>query len=338
MGSILQEIFLRFGGAFKALDGEGDVAPPCSGPLTQAVEHVIDGTYRRLRFLPGYFQRLAEPVATTFRYIDTLVEAVPTAILCCRSAFSDDPRVNAFFVDPNHLQEVFSQNAEIRDLLDADPNANECWMLLCMKKEERRQLGMSLVGDAVQKDVMQTVVSFTDHQIYAPGCSEADARRSLKCYIFNGLLAHIHKRADEAKVRTTMLATRRKSLIGRLNRTVPENGGESRENLQGKVDDLERELSDESPRLASLEDHLDLVANILANPAQYLSGNLSSLNLSRLGVKLDGNHARTGNEIPLYEIKVASHDPRVGALVHFPRAELLPQQDFIRTADLFLAL
>jgi hypothetical protein len=53
---------------------------------------------------------------------------------------------------------------------------------------------------------------------------------------------------------------------------------------------------------------------------------------------LDQGVADSGNQVPLFEIRVASHTPRVGALVRFPRAELLPRQDFVRGADLFLAL
>ena len=338
MGSLLQEMFLRFGGAFKTWDGEEETEPVCSGPMTRAVEHVVYETYSRLRFLPGYSRRLMGPVATTFRYIDELVEEVPGSILCCRSSFSEDPRVNAFFVDPSHLQKVFSQSAQVRDLLDTDPGATEFWALLCMKKTERSHLGMSLVGDAVHKDVMQTAVSFTDHQVLSPACSEDDARRSLKCCIFNGLLAYIRKQASQAKTRAAVLETRHRSLVRRLSEALSGQSGESRQELQNRIDDVEQELTHEIPRLASLEDHLDLVADILGNPAQYLNGGLCSIRLSRLGIKLDGDRADTGNEIQLFEIQVASQQPRVGALVRFPRAELLPQRDFIREADLFLAL
>jgi hypothetical protein len=338
MGTFLQEVFLRFGGAFMSWGGDEDVDRTCSGALTQAVDHVVDEIHSRLRCLPGYSKRLKGPVAETFRYIDALVEAVPGAMRCCRSAFSDDPRVNAFFVDPRHLQEVFSQNLKVRDLLDADPAAEECWALLCMRKEERQRLGMSLIGDAVHRDVMQTAVSFTDHQVVAPGGSEAEARGSLKCCIFNGLLGYVRARANEAKTRSMKLEIRRKSLRGRLKKADPERGGESREKLQAKLDGLEQEVAQGIPRLASLKDHLDFVVDVLANPAQYLSGCSCSIRLSRLGIKLEADRADTGNEIPLFLIQVASHSPRVGALVRFPRAELLPRQDFVRKADLFLTL
>jgi len=336
--SFLEEIFLRFSGAFKSWEDEEDVDhPSCSGTLMQAVEHVVDETFSRLRFLRGYSRHLRGPVATTFRYIDELIEDVPGSILCSRSAFTEDPRVSAFFVDPTQLQEVFGQSEQVHDLFDESPSCKECWALLCMRKREHQQLGMSLVGDRVQKEVMQTVVSFVDHQILSPAASEAEARRSLKCCIFNGLLAHIRKRESNEKIRIIELENRRSFLVARLHGGMPEEGGESHEELQSQIDDVREELAREIPRLASPEYHLDILTDVLGNPERCVSGSLGSMRLSRLGVKLNGGSAETGNEIPLFEIRIASQGVRVGVLVRFPRADLLPRQDFLHKADLFLA-
>lgn len=329
MGSFLQDIFLRFNDTVNAETAE----PSCSGTLTQAVEHLVDKTYSRLRFLPSYSRRLRAPLMTAFRAIDELVEKVPGAILCSRAAFSKDPRVNAFFSDPKQLQEVFSQSEEIHELLDAEPEAAACWALLCMKKEEHRQLGMSLVGDRVRKDVMQTTVNFLDHRIFSPATSEEEARRSLKCCIFEGLLVHIQKRVRDEKVNLIELENRRDFLLAHLNRKEVE----SRTEMQAEFDRIEKTLAQEVPRLASLESRLGLVVEILEHPTRYVSGHSISIHLSRTGVKLDGDQADADNAIPLFEIRIASQGTRVAALVEFPRAELLPRQDFIRKADRFLA-
>jgi len=338
MGSLLQEIFSRFGGTFKPWDDEEATEPPCSGTLTQVIEHVVDETYSRLRFLSGYSQRLRGPVATALDHIDALVEGVPEAILCSRAAFSQDRRVNAFFAGPNHLQEVFSRSAEVHDLLEANPETEACWALLCMKIEEHRQLGVALVGDVVRKDVMQTTVNFIDHQVLSPATSETGARCSLKHCIFNGLLAYIRKRARDDDIKVTELESRRDFLVTRLRRNTPEDDDESRTALQQELDEIGETLAREIPQLASLESRLDLVADVLGNPAQYVSGNLRTVRLNRMGIKLDSDRADTGDAVPLFEIQVAGQGTRIGTLVRFPRAELLPRQDLVRKADLFLTL
>jgi len=341
MGSFLQEIFSRFSATFKLWDDEDNeeaTEPSCSGTLTQAVEHVVDETYGRLRFLSGYSRRLEGPVATAFGHIDALVEGVPEAILCSRATFSQDPRVNAFFAGPKHLQEVFSRSEEVHDLLEAYLDAEVCWALLCMKMEEHRQLGMALIGDAVRKDVMQTTVNFIDHQILSPATSEVGARCSLKCCIFDGLLAYIRKRARDDDIRVTELEHRRDFLVTHLHRNASEDGDASRTALQRELDEIGETLAREIPRLASLESRLELVVDVLGNPSQYVSGNLRTMRLNRMGIKLDDDRTDTGNAVSLFEIRVAGQGTRIGTLVRFPRAELLPRQDLVRKADLFLAL
>lgn len=339
MVSFLHDVFRSFGEGVLA--GERDVggSQPCGGALTGTVEHVVDETYSRLRALPGYSRRLKEPVAETLRYIDSLVEGVPGAILCSRSAFREDPSVNAFFVDPKHMREVFSGNAEVREFLDSNPDTKECWAVLYMRRDERRHLGMSLVGDAVQRDVMQTAVSFTDHQVVAPGGSEDEAKCALKCRIFNGLLSFIRNKADASKTLAMDLENRLKSVRGRLSHAAEGEGHqELRAELQAKIDNLELKLAQQDLRLASLEDYLDFVAYVLGNPTEYLSNRTCAIRLSRMGIKLEDGSLEAGYEVPLSEVRIGSQESRVGALVRFPRSELLPQQDFLTRADLFLAL
>lgn len=326
MAVLLQGLFSRFSGALLPahLDEDDAKSQPCFDALTQAVEHVVDQIYPRLRVLPKYARRLSGPVLTTFRHIDEMIEKVPGAVLCSRSAFMEDPRVNAFFVDPHHLEEVFSQSAEVRTLFDTHPEAEECWALLCLRKEERRQPGLSLVGDKVHRDVMQTSVSFTDHQVVSPSTSEADARRSFKCRLFNRLLDFIRNRAGTARTTTMELEHRVKSLKGRLRQTTRHKGGNlSDDALIAQIAQLERAIQQQDLRLVSLADYLEFVIDVLGSPAQILSSSFYSIRLSRLGILLEEDSLDPGYEVPLSEIRLTTQEPKVGSLVRFPRAELL---------------
>lgn len=310
----------------------------CAITLSDAVEFVVNEVSSRLRAVPGYARVLREPVAASLRYIDEMVETIPGAVLCCRSTFSQDPRVNAFFVSPRHLQDVFSQSEEVRYLFDADPEVQECWALLCMRKEERRQLGMALVGDAVQKDVMQTAVSFTDHEVVSPGGSESAARCALKCCIFKGLLAHVRRTAAAAKTNMEDLENRLRVLRGRLRTATERADAEQRRTaLLAEIEVVERALAAEDLRVATLQDHLQFVADALGNPAEYLRASASSLRLSRMAIKLEQGMNAPGYQVPLSEIHIASQTPRISVLVRFPRRELQPRQDLLRKAELFLA-
>lgn len=337
--SLLQDFFLRFGGAPDALREQVRTEGACPADLAKAVEHVVDSVSTRFRVVPNYERILQEPVVETFRHIDEIAESIPGPLLCCRTAFNEDPRINAFFVSPRHIQEVFSQSEDVRQLFEANPLAAECYALMCVRREERSQLGMALVDNQVRNDVLQTSVSFTDHHLLSPGTDEAAARCALKCCMFDGLLAHIKRRAVDAAQRAEDLETRLRVLRSRLKSTGQGPDTEQpRAELSAEIHDLEKQLEGGDARPLTLSEQLDMVAAALSDPAEYLSAEAVSLRLSRMAIKLEKDATEPGYDLSLSEIRIASHGPRIGALVRFPRTELLPQQDFVKQADLFLSL
>jgi hypothetical protein len=199
-----------------------------------------------------------------------------------------------------------------------------------MHKEERSQFGAALIGDEVRQDVAQTTVSFFDHRVVSPGCNEEQARRALKCCIFKGLLDYIRHTAAATKGRGTQLESRLNGLRARLRHLEGQNRSlEDQPELHSRIATLEAELAQEQWRFLTLDEHLKFVADVLGNPAQYLSSNEHRVRLSRMGVKLEGDASEPGYELRLSEIRIAGNEPRIGALVRFPRRELLPQRDFL---------
>jgi hypothetical protein len=334
--AFLQETFDRLRGNTHTWSGEPTASSHCVKSIDEIAEFVIAQTSSRLRVVPGSVRRLRGPIADTMRYIDELVEQVPGVVRCERAAFSEDPRVNAFFVDHRHLQQVFSQSSEVRALFDEHPSLQECFGLLCMRKEERRQLGMALMDDAVHKDVLQTSVNFTDHQIVSPGSDEADARCALKCCIFKSLIDHIRRQAMQAETGAYELENRHRALRARLRRLTPDPSSEGeREDLERQLQVTEEQLQSHGPRLASLEDHLRFVIDVLANPEQMLRAHQRSIFVDRMGIMLDQPDAGA-SELNLSEIQIGRQHPRVACLVGFRRAELLPRRDFLQEASVFL--
>lgn len=341
MRNLVQEMFARLrGGTRPTPHWDPDRAPPgCSEVLPQAVEHLVDRVSDRLRALPGYARALRAPLLQVLHHVDQMVESMPGSLLCSRDTFAVDPKVNAFFVSPTHLQEVFSQSEEVRRLFEAAPSADECWALLCMEKKERRQPGLALVRGQLQRDVLQTTVSFSEHQVVAPGHSEEHARQALKCCIFNAVLAHLRQRIETAKGQTDDLTARLQML--RKRQRALSDGPESRHSrieLQIAIAGVESELANVDPQIATLEDQLRYLVAALGNPSELLSTAQRPLHLSRLGVKIDEGSEEPGYELLLSEIRIATQQPRIGAMVRFPRNELLPKMEFLRRADLFLSL
>lgn len=325
-------------GESRAPAGETPGGAGCDD-LPQAVERVVDEISVQLRSIPRYARVLTGPVSTSFQYIDKVVENTPGAIPCRRSTFVDDPRVNAFFTSPQHLQEVFSQCEEVRQVFQKEPEARECWALLCMRKEERRKIGMAAVDGTIRKDVLQTAVNFTDHQVISPAANEPEARCALKCCIFKSLLAYIRGKVSSARTRSEELGSRLRSLQGRLRRLKEgRNTGGTLSGLQEEIDQVQSELAMVEPRLETTEDLLQYLVDMLSNPGAFIQTEILSMRLNRMGTRIEADSAEPGYELALSEIRVASRDPRISAMVRFPRDELLPRDDFVKQANLFLSM
>jgi hypothetical protein len=293
--------------------------------LAQAIEHVVDKVSSRFKGLSGYQSRLRQPVTRALNHIDAMVDRVPTGFLCSRSTFVNDRRVNAFFVSPKHLSEVFSASKEVRQLFADQPLVDECWGLLCMHLERRQHLGMDVIGSALVKDVKLQVVNFTDHQIVSPGISEKDARKALKCCIFNNLLEYAQARIVQARNQQDGLWSQ-----------PPCDASTDADGISCDEDGQDERLH-RGPM--TLEDHFEHLLHILSNPEEFLRLRKAAIHIDRMGVVRDDDDPRGGSDpLELTEIDVSGKASRVGALVIFRRDELLPAKDQMRNAEIFLAM
>lgn len=332
----LKEAFFSFHAGPGDWRDEDVTGGRCNAKLVRTIEHVVDETDTRIRAIPQYAERLKGPVEKVFHFVDTIVENIPPPISCRSSNYTQDATVRALFAGPDHLKKVFSESENIRAYFREHCDSDDCWALLCMAKEERRQPGMAVINDRVMKDVMQTSVNFTDHQFMSPGTSEQDARCALKSCIFNSLLAYARQEArstvaayeeQEARLRTL----RQKAAV----HDKSDHAGERE--LNNEILELERSLVGRPLRLMTPRDQLEFVISILENPEQYVSHNKRQIRLSNTNRLLDDGEESEGNCIHFSEISVASHPSRVALLVRFPRSDLLPTPDFSRMADIFLA-
>lgn len=331
--SLLREAFRRLKGLPFAGSGEIGPADQCEPCIEQAMDLLIDETEPRIRLIPGYEERLRAPIVAAFGYIGSMVDLLPAALRCSRSTYVSDARTNAFFANPEQMCEVFSSSREVRELFNAMPMAAECWGLLCMRMNESRRLGVALDGDQIRRDVLQTHISFSDHQVMSPGHSEDDAREALKCCIFKNLAVFVQRQMTKAKRAQLAHDTRRRVLDGRIRSAHDE---AERTRLQAELEELDRQPG-RGTRFGTLDDYLDFVESTLRNTEEFVACRNREVRVSRLGVQISNDDPEQGLAFPVTEISVASHAPRIAALACFPRGELLPGRDIVKEANLFFA-
>jgi hypothetical protein len=336
MLTALYDAVRRLGDGLASDAGRG---ASCARGIGASVEHVIDATYSRLRLVPGYARRLRAPVVTALRHIDALTESLQPAIDCGPAAFSDDPRINAFFVDPTSLRRLFSDSGDVRRFFASHAGTDACFAALCMHQTERRQLGMGIVNDSLRKDIMQTTVSFRDHRLLSPGHDEEQARAALKCWLFDALIDHARDTALTARGRHMDLEARGRALRARLRRLdkAPAADDADRGDLERQLCLIEGQMDGQGPVPATPREELTFIADTLSQAGELLTSRRFSLYLDRFGIKQADGAVDPAFEVPLYELSVGERRPHVISLLRFPRTELLPERDFLREVSRFLS-
>lgn len=327
---------------------DGSVCVGCSEEEIQAaVEAAVLGVDPAIRLVSGYQRKLREVVVPALAYVNQLVEQIPGVVDINSKSFSNDPRVNAFFVNAEDMRRAFSRSSELRDFL-ADCESTEvdsCTALLCMKMTERQVLGMELNGDQVKRDVPQITVSFSDHQISSPGLTEDDVRQGLKKCLFQSLVNNALENLANCRATVQQLDAERRVLYARA-RSLEHPGlplGEQGDLDVGlQMSELNRKLSElaqarHEKHCLGPEGTLEQLREVFRQPESFVRLTNSTLNLSRLGVKLDPQ-ASGGGRVDIAEVTLGSGQRRVVVLARFPREELLPSQDFLSNVSHYLQL
>jgi hypothetical protein len=85
------------------------------------------------------------------------------------------------------------------------------------------------------------------------------------------------------------------------------------------------------------EGTLDQLREVFRQPERFVRLANNSVNLSRLGVKLDPQ-ARGGSRVDVAEVELGGGNRRVVVLTRFPREELLPSPDFLSNVSHYLRI
>ena len=311
--------------------------------LDEAIECVVDGIEPNMRYFPGYKKILNDSVATSLVYISRLVDTIPEPVSINSKTFGTDPQVNAYFVTIEDVHDVFSSDTELREFFELPENGklSEACALLCMKETEKTVLGMGLHGDVIQRDVMQTVLDFSEHKIMSPAVTEAEVRKGIKQCIFDALITHALQQILELKQQVQGLEIQRSILNSRLK--TRQSQGTALSRMLGQVTvtktkqsvDIEQQIAENEKKLNKLPAsweapryYLETIKNILTRPENFIRIKARSFGITNLGVVSSENVSQTVNTIHFKEILIADVLERVVAIVRYPRNEMLPRKEF----------
>ncbi len=312
------------------------------GEVTAAIERTVDAIDPRLRMIRRYGVKLRPALEHSLRYVHELIAKIPGSLAVDRHSFGTDPQVQAFFASRSDMQSLFSQSRDIQGFFAQNCDFDRCYALMVMNLRERKTTGYAMEGEILRRDVIQTTVNFSAHRFVQPAETEEGVRaglreRALQHLITRAItaLAEVHERQDslrsqrgrvEAELRAAEAPARE---IDRL--LDPAGPRQARvAELAQALAEIERALAESSAKVATLDDELDLVYQVLDSPETHCQVERRTLQVDRMGIKVE-DHSGRGQGVTFANIWIGSTH-RVGAIVSFPQQELMATESFVDRA------
>lgn len=313
--------------------------------IEAAIERTVDSTDPRIRVLPGYRKLLRAPVLHAIDHVSSLIDNIPPALPADRNHYNDSTHLSMMFASVRHMQEVFIQDDALNQLRDSPPEnfGQQVVALLLVKLDEKKIMGMDIVGDMLRRDIAQVAVNFSIPRLVDPAAVEEETRRQLKRRAFDYLLSLALSRISEVQHERTHLDHQR-DLLRRKLRTLKYGGwdfdGLNQNNpapteLQAELDRIEKELAAIGANDNLLRTHLDLTSEVLANAEQHFWAEDVLLHLDRMNIQRDPSD-KSAREIKLQELHDARGRRLVMLLVSIPLDELPRREDFVTAAKRYL--
>lgn len=318
--------------------------------IADTLELVVEAVEPRIRLNPRYREKLEACIRTSIAYLRSIGRERLEPILLARAAWTDDPRLNAFFATADDVPACLGRSRELRAFFENPSNGDvqEAYALLGMKKEERTVLGMELQGETVRQDVAQTAVIFSEHRLVAPSATLAATRLEIGRRIIQRLAQVALSRIVALDMKATELQEHKAYLGARLRML-----NLARDGMEGIVKDpatigaqikaIEGELKETvdgyieaKSSLATLDGYIKHVDDVFSHPEQHVSLTHTPLRVSRMGIKVDDASMGPVNELALAELSIGENLRGAIAIVRCPRSELPPKEDLVANAERYL--
>jgi len=261
--------------------------------LSSAVETIVDGTDIRLRAIGNYQKRLRKSAREFIDYIEALVAGMPPAVKVSQTAYSSNSLVNTLFASTEAMHRLFSQSSPVQNYFNVAENRQrqEVFALLFLNRTVKNIFGAELRGEIILREVAQTSVSFSGHQLIAPQATEDAARRALKKTLFEGVIQQLRLQITQLRYGQT---------------------------------DEEKVAGAQNPQsnINNPEVYMEMLVEQLRLPKKLIRLQDQLLRVSKMGIKLPLDSALPSNKVRLHEVEIDGEQARIVTLVRYPRDEL----------------
>jgi len=331
--------------------GQSATAPRCDPALLRrAIEQVVDGVDPRLHAVPGYARKLAPAVERTIAYFIECGQWLSAPVEFSARSWADDPLVRTLFVTAAELQQFFSDDSGLRAYFHDHPLADEVYIGLGVTRHERRAFGVAMRGEVIQREVPQTVISFSDYRLFGACDSEQQLRQNIEQRGFGFLIGEALERIVEVQGSAPGHEHEKQLLDLRLRGLIQKRSAldslynESNAGLDDEIAMLRTGLMREREALAPLsvkttmlDDYIAGISAVLADPERYVKRETVRLRINRMNIKIESPD-EPGDELTFSEVTIGGRPPRAVILTRFPRSDLLAARTRLDEAQQSLRL
>ncbi len=257
--------------------------------LLSAIERAVSAVEPLLKQTRGYPGSYRKPVTTALEYAHSLAASVPGPVVVNRESYVKDAFVHALFPSADAVMEAFYSSRAMQDYYREFPATDELYALMGMRRFEKNMAGVALVGEVVQRDVVQKVVYFTSHTIENPAPSEKQARDQAAWSFFDSLVGKVKKRMEARKQDKQSQLLERDLLVAKMRAADAQARPALEEALSKMMDKIQATTS-------SLElcNYLEDFEAVLLNPEQHLRLVQIHMVLDSMGIRRESDANQEG--------------------------------------------
>jgi hypothetical protein len=316
--------------------GQSAAAPRCDPALLRrAIEQVVDGVDPRLHAVLDYARKLTPAVERTIAYFIDCGQWLAAPVDFSARRWAGDPLVRTLFATAAELQRFFSDDPGVRAYFHDHPLADEVYIGLGVTRHERRAFGVAMSGEVMQREVSQTVISFSDYRLFGACDNEQQLRQNIEQRGFGFLIGEALERIVEHQSSTHGRAHDKQILELRLRGLMQKRSAmdslyyESNAGLDDEIAMLRTRFMHEQEALALshgettvLDDYIAGISTVLADPERYVKRETVRLRINRMNIKVESPE-EPADELTFSEVTIGGRPPRVVVLARFPRSDLL---------------
>ena len=277
--------------------------------LPEALKRAAWRVEPRLEQARGWPKHYVRPIAGALAQARKVAAGIPGPVTLDAGRYAADPYVHVLFGSAEAIDHLLRTSPAVKSYIGT-AQEGEAYALLTAIRREKHVLGMELEGDIVRRDVPQTQVWFTDHQLLGLAKSEAEAREALLWILFDRFLERVAVGVERLRAERYRLNQEKDLAQARLRGAT----ATSRSGAKAVLERVLKQLT-ETVQSLELENLHDVFETVLSHPQDCLYLRPYDLILDAMGTV----HTRPGegaSQIEFVELWERYQPPRTVTLVH----------------------